>query len=130
MYTSNYDTCGKMDNAIAISSEYPQWFTGKVCRDLVPDIRISGLRPTQFIKAYMKQLDKLNPDKIITILGKDSIVLTNEDKGAFSSRRVFANWLEARTGMKVLEWEGITAEIKVVRVEKKTVDKIQDYSLF
>ena len=58
-------------------------------------------------------LDCLDPQKVFTELGEDSILLCWEKPGEFCHRRLVAEWLEAALGVKVPEYEAPAGQGKL-----------------
>lgn len=133
IYTSYYGNLKKLsrDNIIpvGISLGIPKWFNGNNLHYLAPTYAILRLETEEeYTPAYLSHLEKVDLNRLredLAILsnnegGKDIALLCYEKPGEFCHRRLFAKWLNEKTGYEVKEY-GYT--------EKKEPDIVQG-SLF
>ena len=114
-YTSNYARHANNPLSVGISYTIPVWYNGKTRTKLAPTIGMvlkhkgfDGGRSTneEYIKAYIKLLEEreVDCDYLIDTLPDGTIFLCYESPGEFCHRRIFAEWIEAKTGMVIPEW--------------------------
>jgi len=109
MFTSNYKLNGKHPAAIAISVYPPSNYNGRNLKVLAPNfhdvikLKKNQITEHQYAVNYFEKLDELDPSDIIDNLPDDSIFLCYEDPFEFCHRRLFAMWIENKTGVIIPE---------------------------
>ena len=89
---------------VSISTGNPEWFQGRRYPALAPRWNMLKMDEATYREEYRKILDKLDPQKVFDDLGEDAILLCWEKPGAFCHRRLVAEWLEEKLGVKVPEF--------------------------
>jgi len=92
-------------NAVAISQGIPEWYKGRVYKDLAPSWNLVKIKDAEeYTRRYKEEvLNRLDPKKVYKDLGDDAILLCWEKPGEFCHRRLVAEWLEETLGIKVPE---------------------------
>lgn len=108
IYTGNYNNC-KSGNLISISGNRGRdaGFEGKYCEELAPKYRfwkewhdsldiMTKEESTKFYTEhyYYEVLKKINPKKVLELLGKDPILLCYENPEEFCHRHLAARYFE------------------------------------
>jgi hypothetical protein len=104
--TSYFAKAASLPNAVAISQGIPKWHTGARYKPLAPFWEIIHIKdPVLYKKRYYEEvLSKLDPKQVSLDLD-GCILLCHEKDRTFCHRRVVAEWLEAKLGIKVPEIE-------------------------
>lgn len=97
-------------NAVSIARWPPRWWGSKSryialapSKDLLNRSR-AGLPWLEYVKEYQRDiLGKLDPAKVFSDLGADTILLCWEKPGQDCHRRLVAEWIEKTLDIKVLE---------------------------
>lgn len=134
IYTSYYGNIRKLGNnsiiPVGISLGIPKWFNGHNLRYLAPTHAILRLQDNnKYTTAYLKHLESVNIDKLredISMISrnenwKDVALLCYEKPGDFCHRRLFAKWLEEKTGYKVKEYGFNDEPVKKEEVSQGTL---------
>ena len=121
IYTSYYGNNRKLllnkILPVAISNSVPKWFRPAKLKNLVPPwvivskSRAGKITDLQFKEEYLKQLNALNPSEVIQALeeigkGNDIALLCYEKDPAECHRKIVAEWINQKTGIKVEEFQG------------------------
>ena len=101
-------------NLVAVSNSYPRhlpWLKDvrpyrKLCPgwSLVKQYKQHKISRQNYIEIYQEDiLNKLDPEQVFHDLREDAVILCWEKPGAFCHRRLIAEWLYDRLGIKVNE---------------------------
>lgn len=107
--TSNFAVAGRDARAVAISQGVPWWYKGRRMIELAPSrallnyVKASGDQK-RFDEAMREQLGKLDATEIVRVLGEEAILLCWESPNVRCHRRMVAEWLEAKLGIEVPEF--------------------------
>jgi hypothetical protein len=93
----------KYSRLVSIALKSPEWFRGRRYPALAPREDMLHLGEADYRREYRKILDRLDPRRVYDELGSESILLCWEGAGQFCHRRLVAEWLEERLGVKVPE---------------------------
>jgi hypothetical protein len=93
----------KYSRLVSIALKSPEWFRGRRYPALAPGRNMLKLDEAAYRVEFQKILDKLDPQKVYEDLGPEAILLCWEPLGQFCHRRLVAEWLEERLGVKVPE---------------------------
>jgi len=88
---------------VAITAAPPKWYKGRCYPALAPRWKMLMMDETTYRKEYRKMLDRLNPKKVFEDLGADAILLCWEHDGNNCHRRIVAEWLEEKLGVRIEE---------------------------
>jgi hypothetical protein len=104
MRTSNFSNAGSDPDAVAISQGVPKGYTGRRYMPLAPPWSLVREKDEDVYRAaYLKQLSRLDPQKVYDDLGENAILLCWEKPGEFCHRRLVAQWLESELGVTIPE---------------------------
>ena len=129
-YTSNYKRCGNNHRAIGISLMVPDWFEYSCNCSFAPTSEmfkkfkageITEEEYTVMYRARLYEHDSLNI-LMLNATPSKSIFLCYEEPGEFCHRRILAEWIEERMGIKVKEWKS-KDELKE-EAQNKIVDSL------
>lgn len=107
-FTSNFRVSGKDPKAVAISQGIPKWYRGKRMIELAPSWELvkAKIPETEYTRRYyLENLCKLHAKLIVEDLEDGAILLCWEKPGDFCHRRIVAEWIEEKTGIRVPEIE-------------------------
>lgn len=133
IYTSYYGNMRKLKKdgivPVAISAGIPKYFNGDSLSYLAPRGNMLHMTEERYTPEYMKILEKVDINrlrediKIISTIngGKDVALLCYERSGDFCHRRLFAKWLEEKTGYKVKEYGFDDEPVKRIEVSQGTL---------
>lgn len=109
MNTSYFAKSSKHPNAVSIAGKAPFGFKGRIYKELAPkysffaQYKIDGDEQA-YTKAYNDEvLSKLDPNKVLEELGKDSVILCWEGKDKFCHRHLVASWLIEHLNIEITE---------------------------
>jgi len=111
MFTSYHNKSGRSPNAISISGRAPDWYSGREYKILAPKLDFfQKYKKDGDEEYYTKQfkervLGPLDPNKVVSDLGTDAILMCWEKPGEFCHRRLVADWLFNEIGLIVPELE-------------------------
>ena len=88
---------------VSIALKTPEWFQGRRYPALAPRLDMLPMEEEEYRREYQAILDRLDPRQVYEDLGPDAVLLCWEPPGVFCHRRLAAEWLEERLGVKVPE---------------------------
>jgi hypothetical protein len=92
---------------VAISQGVPKGYDGPRYLPLAPSWALVKEKDHRvYVRKYVEQLSRLDPEKVFRDLGEDAILLCWEKPGAFCHRQLAAEWLEKALGISVPEYFG------------------------
>jgi uncharacterized protein (DUF488 family) len=108
MFTSYFGYAGSLENTVSIARGNPKAYRGKSYKLVAPTwAMIRNMKEAEYRKAYAEILSGLSPervyDDIVTLAGREAILLCWEKPGVFCHRRLLAEWLEERLGIEIRE---------------------------
>jgi hypothetical protein len=104
---------------VAITVGLPKWWPHGLVEWQTPaPVGLLGVTDeAEFRRRYRHRLHRLTPrvlaelDELVESYAPERIVcLCYEPPGAWCHRRLFAEWVEQKTGLLVPEWEEVTTE--------------------
>lgn len=111
MYTSYYALCGNHPNAVSIAGKCPIGYKGREYKILAPKYwffkkyKEDGDSKFYIEQYYKEVLDKLDPQIVFAELGENAILLCYEKPGDFCHRRLVAEWLKCKLGVRIEEYD-------------------------
>lgn len=108
MYTSNFSKSAADPRAVSIARRAPPWYTGPSYLDLAPTEELLNHwhmyhDQQHYLIEFQKQLDKLDPLKVLNDLGPDAVLCCWEAPDVFCHRFIIARWLEYHCGIVISE---------------------------
>lgn len=73
-------------------------------KELAPTKDMLSMSTAEYIIAFQKRLDALDPQVVFDSLGDNTVMLCWESPGVFCHRRAVAQWLESSLGIVIPEF--------------------------
>jgi hypothetical protein len=109
MYTSYFAKNGGHPNAVSIAAKAPDWFPGRVYKQLAPtyhafkEYKETGDSQKYTDRYFREVLNTLDPRKVYSDLGRDAILLCYEKPNVFCHRHLVAGWLMSALKIHIME---------------------------
>lgn len=109
MNTSYFARSAKHPNAVSIANITPSWYRGRIYKKLAPPYSLLkkykiDKDTASYTSIYESEiLNKLNPLKIYSELGINSILICYEIPEDFCHRHIVARWFHKHLGVIITE---------------------------